>query len=172
MEALLTIVKNHVISVFVPARIQTLSFMPQILKNLGLATTEFLQYASEIIAKERISLGSNSLLGALVKAADDEKQSLSLSEEEITGNLFNTTLVGFDTTASTMAYAIMVLAMRPEMQDWIFEEVDRVTALHPAAAYETTFPLVTRCLALMAREAPAFSTLKSHITVFQGGWID
>lgn len=151
MEALLAIVNNHIISVFIPSRILTLSFMPPNLRTLGHATSEFPQYAREMIAHERASRSGstrNSLLSALVQAADDPKQN-PFSEDEIVGNLFNFTLAGFDTTASTMAYAVLMLAIEPELQEWIGEEIDRVGALHPSATYETTFPLLVRCLALM-----------------------
>jgi len=154
MEALLAIVNNHIISVFVPAKFLTTSFMPRMLQTLGHATIEFPQYAREMIAGERASLtGSNSLLGALVKIADDKKRPYRLTEEEIIGNLFNFTLAGFDTTATTMAYAVMMLAIEPQWQDWIVEETDRVADLAPENEYEKTFPKLTRCLVLMVRKA-------------------
>ena len=152
MEALLAIVNNHIIAVFVPAKLLSLRCWPRAIQNLGHAITEFPHYAEEMIARERNSSRSNTLLGALVKVADESKKgSLPFSEAEIMGNLFNFTLAGFDTTASTMAYAIMSLALQPELQDWIIEEIDAVAALHPDAEYESTFPLLVRCLALMVR---------------------
>ena len=63
--------------------------------------------------------------------------------------LFNFSLADFDTTASTVACGIKSLALQPDLQDWIIEEIDSVAALHPDAEYELTFPLLLRCLALM-----------------------
>ena len=152
METLLAIVNNHILAVFIPARVLTLSFSPQAIQRLGHATSEFPHYARDMIAKERNSSRSNTLLGPLVKVADEGKKgSLPFSEAEVTGNLFNFTLAGFDTTASTMAYAIMSLALQPELQDWIIDEIDAVATLHQDSEYESTFPLLVRCLALMVR---------------------
>ena len=158
MEAVLAIVNNHIVSVFVSANILTLSFMPKVLRTLGAATVDFPKYAKGFIVEERQSPGTrNSLIGALVKIADGQKSqtprpsksSSNLSEDEITGNLFNFTIAGFDTTASTMAYALMALAIQPQWQDWIAEEIDRAARLAQAENYERSFPLLTRCLALM-----------------------
>ncbi len=161
MDAVLEIVNNHIISVFVSADILTLSFMPNVLRKLGAATTDFPKYAQDFISKERETPGtSNSLVGVLVKIADDEKRQIAkqskssyLSEDEIAGNLFNFTIAGFDTNASTMAYALLALAIHPTWQDWIIEEIDRVSQLDQAASYESTFPLLTRCLALMVSKS-------------------
>ena len=158
MEAVLAVVNNHIVSVFVSANILTLSFMPKVLRTLGAATTDFPKHAKIIIAEDRKSPGTrNSLISALVKIADDQKHQTPrpskstsyLSEDEIIGNLFNFTIAGFDTTASTMAYALMALAVHPQWQDWIIEEIDRVAQLVQGVDYERSFPLLTRCLALM-----------------------
>lgn len=158
MEAVLAIVNNHIVSVFVSANILSFSFMPKVLRKLGAATTDFPRYAKDFIAKERETPGTrNTLMGVLVKIADDQKRQIArpssirpyLSEDEITGNLFNFTIAGFDTTASTMAYALIALAIQPQWQDWIMEEIDRVAHQNPSANYEGSFPLLTRCLALM-----------------------
>ncbi|KAL8906169.1 MAG: hypothetical protein Q9207_002202 [Kuettlingeria erythrocarpa] len=151
MQALLAIANNHIISVFIPARLLTSSPMPKGLQILGHASEEFPLYAKQMIANERRTPSSSkSLLGSLVKIAGEGKGTRDfLSDDEIVGNLFNFTLAGFDTTASTMAYAIVILAISPEWQDWIGEEIDRVAVKHPQADYDGTFPLLTRCLALM-----------------------
>lgn len=163
MEAILAIVNSHIVAVFVPASILTLPFMPKGIQALGAATTEFPRYAKYLITKERDTPGradaQRTLMGALVRVADDQKHQLAslpkrsvyLSDDEITGNLFNFTIAGFDTTASTMAYAIIALAIQPEWQDWIIEEIDRVSQNHPGRDYEASFPLLKRCLALMVR---------------------
>ena len=158
MESILSILNNHFISIFVPAHILTLSWMPRSIQKMGIATAEFPKHTKDFIAKERNSPSAqNTLLSVMVKTADNERHQSAkpgrlasyLSEDEISGNLFNFTLAGFDTTSNTMAYALIILAIQPKWQDWITQEIDQVARLHPDASYETTFPLLTRCLALM-----------------------
>ncbi|KAA6409816.1 MAG: hypothetical protein FRX48_06428 [Lasallia pustulata] len=48
-----------------------------------------------------------------------------------------------------MAYAITILAIYPEYQDWIIVEIDHVSKLNGDLDYERTFPAMKRCLALM-----------------------
>jgi cytochrome P450 len=80
-----------------------------------------------------------------------------LTEDEIAGNLFIFTAAGFDTTANTMSYAVTLLAAYPEWQAWIQTEIDDVLGVFPGKVgnraslpdYETAFPRLTRCLAVM-----------------------
>ena len=158
MESIFSILNNHFISIFVPAHFLTISWMPRSIQKMGIATAEFPKHTKDFITKERNSPSTqNTLLSVMVKTADNERHQSAkpgrlasyLSEDEITGNLFNFTLAGFDTTSNTMAYALITLAIEPKWQDWIAEEIDRVARLHPDASYDNTFPLLTRCLALM-----------------------
>jgi cytochrome P450 len=56
-----------------------------------------------------------------------------------------------DTTAATLHFAITLLAVWPEWQTWIAEEVDQVRQSEQSEIwyYEQTFPRLRRCLALM-----------------------
>ena len=166
-ETLIAVANNHILAVFVPSFFLCLGFLPKVVQTLGAATTEFPSYARDMIAEERRNpKGDNTLVAAMVKAADADvapqkqkpgissKVGRGLSEEEITGNLFNFTLAGFDTTAGTMAYAIMSLALEPKWQDWICEQVDEVARTCPDAGYQETFPKLTRCVALMVSSSP------------------
>jgi len=157
----LAIVDNLAAAVFVPAKLMTLPFMPRGAKQVGYAKTEFPRHLNESIAKERRSPSSkNSLITSLVKLADQDrsaagktsKTSTYLTEEEITGTLFVFTVAGFDTTANTLTYCILSLALNPEWQDWIIEGIDAVAETHPDGDYSTSFPLQTRCLALMVNQ--------------------
>jgi len=59
------------------------------------------------------------------------------------------TLAGFDTTANTMAYALMHLAIQPELQNWLYEEISKVCPETSEMNYADTFPKLRRCLAFM-----------------------
>ncbi len=156
--SILTIVQNLFVAIFLSAKLLTLPFMPKSAQKIGIAKKEFPLHLQEIIAQERRSPSSAStLIASLVRLADQDKSaseqssktSTYLTEEEITGNLFNFTIAGFDTTANTLAYSIMALALYPEWQDWIIVGIDEVAQLHHGADYTSSFPLLTRCLALM-----------------------
>lgn len=160
MEVMLSIVSSHIVAVFVPARILLHPCMPKRIQRIGIATTEFPLYSRDLITQERSAGGRPStLIGVLVKISNGQgarvirqpKSPTFLSEDEITGNLFNFTIAGFDTTASTMAFALIMLAIQPEWQDWIIEEIDQVAKSDPKTAYEQSFGLLSRCLAVMVR---------------------
>jgi len=95
-------------------------------------------------------------MSMLVRLSDNAKSSKAggatgqyLTEEEISGNMFIFTGAGFDTTANTLTYAIVLLSAYPEWQTWIQEEVDGVLGGTASPDYTTVFPKLTRCLALM-----------------------
>ena len=120
-----------------------------------------------MLEKEREILSSASesrdnLISMLVRLSDQEKgrekgqtmacNSQYLSEEDISGNLFLFTIAGFDTTANTLGYTFTLLAVYPEWQQWIIEELDEVLTeedVEKSFDYSATFPHLTRCLALM-----------------------
>ena len=55
-----------------------------------------------------------------------EHEQGGLTEEEIYGNIFVCNFVGHDTTAHVLAYSIVLLATRPDVQDWLTEELNNV----------------------------------------------
>lgn len=82
------------------------------------------------------------------------------------GNLFVFTAAGFDTTANTMGYAMTLLAVYPEWQGWIVEEIDEVLADQAEGTegeleYNEIFPRLVRVLAVMVRHllCPVFPHL-------------
>ena len=121
--------------------------------------------AQETTAFEQGNLDRHNLMSALVRAqeqskATDIKQQVpgtvkaGLSEDEVYGNLFIYNLAGHETTASSIEFALVLLAMNPRWQDWIGEEIDAVRREDESATwfYETTFPALSRSLALMVSE--------------------
>ena len=173
MKSILTIVNNIFPAVFIPAGLMTLPFMPNAVQELGFAKAEFPQHLKKTIADERCSpTYNNTLIASLVRIADQDttpamktsKTSTYLSEDEITGNLFNFTIAGFDTTANTLTYAIAFLALYPEWQDWVIEGIHE-DLQQCAGDYSTMFPLLTRCLALMVLKYPPPSIV-AHLIRF------
>jgi cytochrome P450 len=78
-------------------------------------------------------------------------QTRGLSVDEIFGNIFVINFAGHDTTANTLAFTMILLAANPEVQDWVREEVRRVTKAMDVADwdYERLFPQLTRCRAVL-----------------------
>lgn len=159
IETVSVVVHNYLVAALVPARFLCLPVMPTSFRKLGAAVFDFPARTKEMVDKERKSTGSlrNNMMSALVKASNDEKNParkdvklrLHISEDEMIGNLYQFTIAGFDTTANTMAYAVTILAIHIEWQDWIIEEIDQVANLHGDLDYGRTFPALKRCLALM-----------------------
>lgn len=78
---------------------------------------EMLEGEREIVSDQP----RDNFLSMLVRLSDQEKKSSGkfLTEEEISGNLFTFTAAGFDSTANTMGYAVIMLTAYPEWQEWI-----------------------------------------------------
>ena len=135
INSLLAMTNNFAATVFFPPSLLSFPFLPASPRKFGVAKREFLRYVTNMIAKERanVEVNRNNIMSVMIKTSDQEKKEsssnkprLHLSEEEIRGNLFLFTIAGFDTTANTMGYALTLLAIHPEWQDWVIEEIDRV----------------------------------------------
>jgi cytochrome P450 len=148
-QTLLTIMNRHFVAFLIPTRFLRLEWMPSAVQTIGTAVDEFPRYAAEIIQEQREQNdSSDNLIKTLVSNLRSNKTD-SLTENEIVGNLFNFSIAGFDTTANTVAYAIMSLAMDPGLQEWIFEEVVEANTRHPGSEYDECFPMLKRSVALM-----------------------
>jgi cytochrome P450 len=138
------------------------------MRKLATARDEFRGYMSSLLAIEQRAfdqgdLDRHNLMSALVRAQGQSQERVSISknshnaafggltEDEVYGNLFIYSLAGHDTTAGSLNFALVLLAVNPEWQDWIGEEIDEVRKADPSGLcfYEETFPKLTRCLALM-----------------------
>lgn len=164
MEALHHLLEGLILIVIFPPRLLMQVWMPKALRKMGQAYYEFFSYSSELLEQERHAAANsmeprNNFLSMLASVNDDSvdvvekearRQKPALTEEEITGNLYQFTLAGYDTTANTMAYAFTMLAVHTQWQDWIFEEIDRVHGtVSNSLSYKEVFPELERCLAVM-----------------------
>jgi hypothetical protein len=157
-----------VIAALVPTDLLSLPIMPKLVQTLGTALKKLPLLTREMLDQERAEAASGSkshdnIMSMLVRLSDQGKNQASgkpagnaqyLSEDEIRGNLFIFTAAGFDTTANTMSYAIALLAAHPEWQEWLNEELDFVlgkASISDSLDYNTIFPRLGRCLALMVR---------------------
>lgn len=133
--------------------------LPRFLRQLKLSVSEFRKYMEEAVLRQ-LQEGKSakpSLLQAMVTANEVEKSQEQMSvskpsfltDSELYGNLFVFNLAGYETTAGTMTFAFPYLALHPEMQDWIVEEIDGVFAASPNAGYQDVYHKLVRCMAFM-----------------------
>ena len=177
-ESLTTVVTNLVGAVMVPTSILTRwpSWLMgyRKLSTIGCAKVEVQKRNKMILDRERnrtasdqASTGSNMMSKLLRASRDGSGPNQSLSEAEIIGNLFIFSAAGFETTSTTLAYAMVLLTRYPHWQDWLLEEVDRLLPSPDddddleegtaAIEYTTIFPQVTRILAFMLETMRLYS---------------
>lgn len=147
------------------------NFLPgyQRLKALGYGIQEFPLHTNAMLDAERQRLkegqsaSRSNIMSQLVQASEQEGKTKALSDEEMTGNLFVFTGAGFDTTANTISYALVLLARYPHWQDWLFEEVDSIlpsdVKMEERLEYASVFPKATRLLAFMLETLRLFTPL-------------
>ncbi|KIW01468.1 uncharacterized protein PV09_07225 [Verruconis gallopava] len=142
---------------FIPPILMDLWFLPTALRLLGRGLKMLPKLTSELLENERRvaevdQVPRNNLLSQMVQLSDHSKASksgLTLTEEEIHGNLFLFSAAGFDTTANTMGYGVTLLAAYPEWQDWMREDYHGLDSDPSSWVYEDIFPRCKRTLAVM-----------------------
>ncbi|RDI83693.1 hypothetical protein Vi05172_g6265 [Venturia inaequalis] len=128
-----------------PSWLLRLGLMPKVLRDVGEAVDEYPGHTTALLNKER-ALAKESgeersnfiaMLARLSDGDDKADAKSRLTPEEIQGNLFLFTAAGFDTTANTLAYAVTTLAAKPDLQNWLFEELDHYETLrvYPAVIH-------------------------------------
>jgi len=99
------------------------------------AFTEFGKYLHELVKarKEDIENGTamlGDILSALVisyyRGAKADKGDPIITEQEVLGNCFAIILAGHETSSSVLLYSIMMLALRPELQVLLQNEINRI----------------------------------------------
>lgn len=164
-DALSLCLRNIITFAILPKKLLSLSFLPRKLRDLGLAMREFQSYMEEMLSHERSMAekrgdGSGNLVSSLVRASNESQQAggergsspLGLTDEEIFGNIFAFNLAGHETTANTVATALVLLAAKPDYQTWLAEEIQFVLANRDNPEswnYQEVFPRLQRCLAVM-----------------------
>lgn len=108
--------------------------------RIGRATIDFKFHMTEMLQEERTAIAqgktrdatfTNSLLRASEELSgkangNDKMINRGLTEEEIYGNIFVYNFAGHDTTSGTLSWILYLLAVNPEIQGWIAEELKSV----------------------------------------------
>ena len=182
-DALSLILRNILVILVLPSAAFRIPLLPSKWKKVGWAINEFRNYMLDQLADEKQLIaegkpGSGTLVSNLVRASEarpeavggyDEKTSTAgrsqdlkaLSVDEILGNIFVYNFAGHDTTATSLAYAVLLLVAHPEAQNWIAEELNFYLENGDSETwrYETVFPKLKRCLAILVR-------LKKHTSIY------
>jgi cytochrome P450 len=153
MESVLPWLKSSELQMLLPTKI----------KKLLVAMKEFRQYSDETIARERAkenTVGENkmpTLISTLINANDEIKSDKDgvtktrLSDIELRGNIFIFIGAGLEPTAITLSYALALLAIHPDIQAWVQEELDDMIKANgdDAMDYTSVFPKLKRVMAIM-----------------------
>ena len=148
-------------------------WVPSKWRKIFQATVTFKHHMTEIYEAEKKNLMqsrsvSNNLMTSLIRASQEmtdvanasegrkesrppQNEQSGLTETEIYGNIFVFNFAGHDTTANVLAFAVVLLATRPDIQDWMAEELQHVLGdKEPAEwSFYDDFPCLKRCLAVL-----------------------
>ena len=147
------------------------------IRKIGYGIKEFPVHTNDMLDSERHRMESDGsatqgnimsqLLQASEQAPNNDAKSVAgspskyLSDDEMMGNLFIFTAAGFDTTANTVSYALVLLARYPHWQDWLLSEVDQIMPDDTSKEldYAAIFPKAIRVLAFMHETLRLFPPL-------------
>lgn len=171
-NTLATVLDNAILIMLIPYQYMEGRFVPKKLVRVGDAARAFKGHMINMLDEETKALqenktGSGGVMSSFVRALDVHAREISksrdtklskdgkrgLSIDEIFGNVFILNFAGYDTTANTVSFALYLLAINPEVQDWLAEEIAAITGSLevPIEAwdYHTFFPQLKRCRATL-----------------------
>ncbi|KAJ6172786.1 hypothetical protein N7470_001853 [Penicillium chermesinum] len=160
-DSLVTVVSNIAGPVMFPSKVlrRWPSWLPGHARFLKIACAkdEVTKHGRSLIDQERLRRSQapstepppSNILSKLVHASENGK---GLNEPELVGHQVMLTAAGFESTSTTLAFALVLLARYPQWQEWVFEEADELMPANTDDVppdYSTHFPRVTRALAFM-----------------------
>lgn len=162
-DALMRVLRHIVLVVAAPEWLLLAPGAPGAWRGVVEAKREFRAYMAEMLARERAKYEGRdrddafvrevpNLMATLIRSSDAARSPRDrLSDDEIFGNLFLFNFAGHDTTANALAFALALLAIEPEMQEWVGEEVAGVFGAREVGEikYEEVFPRLARCQAVL-----------------------
>lgn len=121
---------------------------------------------------------AHDLLAGLVRSQQDERlkndpdsdtprRNVGLTDEEVLGNMYIFTLAGHETTATTLRYALVQLALDQDLQEELYREIQEVTRAEPADwDYDRVFPRLVLPLCIMVRPLlPSIMVFKAILII-------
>ncbi|KAJ2999054.1 hypothetical protein NUW58_g128 [Xylaria curta] len=172
IESLTAVVSNLAGPAMIPTSILTgwPSWLPGYSKMeaLGCAKVEVYERTKSKLEEERKYVATsntqgqraNNIMNKLLQESEGHQTPhKGLSEAEMISTLFVLTAAGFETTATALAYAVVLLARHAQWQDWVLEEVDALTPTEDTQPiqYMAVFPRATRIMAFMLETLRLYS---------------
>jgi hypothetical protein len=160
-EALSIVLDNVILLLLIPYRYLQLSFLPTSLQRIGKAAAEYKEHMERMLDEETAAfkqgkVGADSIMTSFVRALnsyeskyDESGKTQGLSKDEIFGDIFAINFAGHDTTANTLAFTMFLLAIEPELQEWVAEEVRQVAEDVEEWDYVRMFPRLLRCRVIL-----------------------
>ncbi|KND88646.1 Cytochrome P450 4V2 [Tolypocladium ophioglossoides CBS 100239] len=167
-DTLQTVIENAILLMIVPYHLLLGTRVPKRLAKAGHAAASFKSILLNVLAEETAALddhapGRGGLLTPLVRALrpDVPEQAKNgatatsarvkkggLSADEILGNSFVINFAGHDTVLLTLNFALTMLAVHPDVQEWLGEEITAVSGPTPVEQWDyDLFPRLKRCQA-------------------------
>ncbi|PLB54882.1 cytochrome P450 [Aspergillus steynii IBT 23096] len=161
-DALQTVLDNCIMLMIMPQRVLSLPFAPASWRRVAKAASSFKVHMARMLDEEIDALkagksGSGGIMTSFVRAMDLKQHEdakggsvKGLSLDEIFGNIFVINFAGHDTTANTLAFATLLLAAHPDVQEWVAEELAEVMAgADTEGGYDALFSKLKRSKAIM-----------------------
>ncbi|KAK8127192.1 hypothetical protein PG984_008300 [Apiospora sp. TS-2023a] len=158
-ESLQIVLDNSILIMALGTKFLTKSLLPASLRGVHHAIVAYQEYMTRIYEEEKGSVAQNgikpmsrTLMSTLVHAsAEDEDPATRLTERELYGNMFMFNFAGHDTTTNSLVFALMHLAINPEVQEWISEEICSVFGDRQVSEwdYHSDFHRLKRCAAIL-----------------------
>jgi cytochrome P450 len=174
-----TIVDNIMLMFVFPIPVMKL-FPSARMKQTYSAYAEFEKVLHELLDSERrgeTKYKNDSILRALVEHEKAEKDGHSdggLDDSEIIGNAFVLLLGGYESTyvhalrsnfrAKVMMYAVMELALRPELQEQLFREISNVCGDRLPAIQDISKLILPLCVMYETMRLHPVASCLSHLT--------
>lgn len=167
------VLENILLILIVGPKILTSRYRPHAWARVGHAITDFKAYMQDMYMEEKNRLdsgkeGGDNIISSLVRASEaasvvsqngstlnsfqySNVESNRLTETEVYGNIFVYNFAGHDTTATTLGWALYLLAAHPEVQDWMFEEINFYlpNVDFASESYDAVYPKLKRCSAVL-----------------------
>ncbi|TVY85427.1 putative cytochrome P450 CYP13A1 [Lachnellula suecica] len=165
-DSLAIILENAIIAMVLPESGLSFPLAPGSWKRIGAAIRSFRGYMAKQVEDERQlmdsgSPGTGNLVSNLVHASGEVAGMNPLTDAEIFGNIFVFNFAGHDTTAISLAFAMLLLVANPEVQDWIQEEIRYYANTEDLSTleYNKVFPKLKRCLAVLMETLRLYNPL-------------
>ncbi|KXN85347.1 Cytochrome P450 3A24, partial [Leucoagaricus sp. SymC.cos] len=159
-EALHTTAGNLIYNFVLPGWIKALPH-PK-LQMIQTAKRELREYMLEMIRDRQASevQDKHDLFSSLIHANREELEGISLTEEELMGNIFIFLVAGHETTAHTLSFSFALLALYPEIQEKMLKHIKEVIPDERRPTYDD-MPKLTYVMAVYNETLRLFSPVSS-----------